>query len=99
VVNFALGQKMKQQIESAKHHPVTIDATGGACTPTPSKIRLNELEDVRREMARVYREARGGIIDSSEAGRFAYILTGIGKLIEATVIEKRLEQLERKLLK
>jgi hypothetical protein len=50
-------------------------------------------------MARVYREARGGKMDASEAGRFAYILTGIGKLIEATDLEKRLEQLERKLLK
>jgi hypothetical protein len=90
---------MKQQIDSAKYQPVTIDGTSGACTPTPSKIKLNELEDVRREMARVYREARGGKIDSSEAGRLAYILTGIGKLIEATVIEKRLEHLERKLVK
>ncbi len=54
---------------------------------------------VRREMARVYREARGGIIDSSEAGRLAYILTGIGKLIEATEIEKRLSQMKRTLLK
>ena len=90
---------MKQQIESAKHQPVTIDATSGARIPAPSKIKLNELEDVRREMARVYREARSGKMDASEAGRFAYILTGIGKLIEATEIEKRLAQMERKLLK
>lgn len=90
---------MKQRLESAKHQPVTIDGTSGTFTPTPSKIKLNTLEDVRREMARVYREARDGIIDSSEAGRFAYILTGIGKLIEATDIEKRLSQMERKLLK
>jgi hypothetical protein len=39
------------------------------------------------------------MIDSSEAGRLAYILAGIGKLIEATEIEKRLSQMERKLLK
>ena len=91
---------MKQQIESAKRQAVTIDATSGSCTSTPSrKTKLNELEDVRREMARVYREARGGMIDSSEAGRLAYILTGIGKLIEATEIEKRLSQMERKFLK
>jgi hypothetical protein len=90
---------MKQLIESAKHQPVTIDATSGTCTPTPAKIKLNELEDVRREMASVYREARAGRMDTSEAGRLAYILTGIGKLIEATEIEKRLVQMERKLLK
>lgn len=90
---------MKQQIESAKHRPVTIDGTSGTCTPALPKIKLSALEDVRREMARVYREARGGQIDSSEAGRLAYILTGIGKLIEVTEIEKRLSQMERKLLK
>lgn len=90
---------MKQQIGSAKHQPVTIDSKSGTCTPTPPKIKLNALEDVRGEMARVYREARGGIIDTSEAGRLAYILTGIGKLIEATDIEKRLQQMERKFLK
>jgi hypothetical protein len=67
--------------------------------PTPPKIKLNALEDVRREMASVYREARGGRMDASEAGRLAYILAGIGKLIEATDIERRLVQMERKLLK
>jgi hypothetical protein len=98
VIKIGLG-KMKRQTESAKHHPVTIDAASGTCTPTPSKIKLNALEDVRREMASVYREARAGKMDTSEAGRLAYILTGIGKLIEATEIEKRLAQMERTLLK
>jgi hypothetical protein len=90
---------MKSQLESAKHQPVTIDGKRGTCTPTPPKIKLNALEDVRREMASVYREARAGRMDASEAGRLAYILTGIGKLIEATEIEKRLSQMERTLLK
>lgn len=90
---------MKQRTESAKHQPVTIDGASGNCAPTPPKIKLNNLEDVRREMARVYREARAGTMDASEAGRLAYILTGIGKLIEVTDLEKRLLQMERRLLK
>jgi hypothetical protein len=32
-------------------------------------------------------------------GRLAYVLTGIGKLIEVELIEQRLAELERKLLK
>ena len=99
VVNFLYGDEMKQRLESAKHQPVTIDDTRVTYTPTPPKIKLNTLEDVRRETTRVYREARGGMIDVSEAARFTYILVGIGKLIEATDIEKRLSQMERKLLK
>jgi hypothetical protein len=90
---------IKQQPESAKFPAVTIDVASGACTPTPPKIKLNSLDDVRREMATVYREARGGRMDASEAGRLAYILSGIGKLIEATDIERRIVQMERKFLK
>lgn len=82
-----------------KHSPATIDATTGAPDPTPPKIKLNSLGDVRREMATIYREARAGKIDISDAGRLAYVLTGIGKLIEVEQIEQRLNQLERKLLK
>lgn len=99
MLQIPIRKKMKQQIESAKLQPVTIDSKSGACTRTPSKIKLNTHEDVRRELARVYREAREGIIDTSDAGRLTYILVGIGKLIEITEIEKRLLHMERKFLK
>ena len=74
--------------------PLTIDNSTGKPDPTPPKIKLSSVEDVRREMATIYREARTGRLDISEAGRLAYILTGIGKLIEVESIEKRLTALE-----
>ena len=86
----------------AKHPPVTIDGTSGKPDPTPPKppkIKLNSIGDVRREMGTIYREARAGKLDISDAGRLAYVLTGIGKLIEVELIEQRLAELERKLLK
>ena len=83
----------------AKHSPLTIDATTGAPDPTPPKIKLNSIGDVRREMATIYREARAGTADISDVGRLAYVLTGIGKLIEVELIEGRLSELERRLLK
>ncbi|MCX7165702.1 MAG: hypothetical protein NTV11_05450 [Rhodocyclales bacterium] len=83
----------------AKHPPLTIEATTGKPDPTPPKIKLNSIGDVRREMATIYRAARTGKVDISDAGRLAYVLTGIGKLIEVELIEQRLAQLERKLLK
>lgn len=82
-----------------KHSPATIDATTGAPDPPPPKIKLNSIGDVRREMATIYREARAGKLDISDAGRLAYVLTGIGKLIEVELIEGRLAELERRLLK
>ncbi|MBK7424251.1 MAG: hypothetical protein IPJ48_14870 [Propionivibrio sp.] len=80
-----------------KHPPVTIDAAAGKPDPTPPKIKLSNIEDVRSKMAKIY-EARSGKLDISDAGRLAYVLTGIGKPIEVEVIEKRLIDLERKML-
>lgn len=77
-----------------KHPPVTIDGATGQPDPTPPKIKLNSIEDVRREMATIYREARAGKLDISDAGKLAYVLTGIGKLIELEVIETRITNLE-----
>jgi hypothetical protein len=82
-----------------KYSSVTIDASTGKLAPTPPKIKLSSLEDVRREMTTIYREARAGKMEISDAGRLAYVLTGIGKLIEIEQIEQRLISLERNLLK
>ena len=90
---------LNELMAQEKQSPVTIDGGTGSPIPTPPKIKLNTIDDVRREMAAVYREARDGTLDISNAGRLAYVLTGIGKLIEIEQVEKRLDDLERKLLK
>lgn len=82
-----------------KHSPVTIEGRTGKPDPTPPKIKLSSIEDVRREMATIYREARAGTMDVTDVGKLAYVLAGIGKLIEVEQIEKRLFDLERKMLK
>jgi len=69
-------------------------STGLVHLPTPPKIPLQSLEDVRREAARVYREARAGRIETAEASRLSYMLQGICKMIEATSIEVRITALE-----
>ena len=61
---------------------------------TPPKIPLQSLEDVRREAARVYREARAGKIETADASRLSFMLQGIAKMIEAGTIERRIEALE-----
>ena len=59
------------------------------------KINLATCEDVRREMAKVYREARTGKLPISDATKFSYILTQILKAHELTVLESRIELLEK----
>jgi hypothetical protein len=62
--------------------------------PTPYRIDLKTLDDVRVEMARVYRDMRSGRIESQDGTRLVYVLAQIGKIIEAVEIEKRVEALE-----
>ena len=82
--------------------PVEIDgATGGVETLPPQKGRryrckLDTLADVKSEMARVYREARSQSIDISDASKLTYMLGQIGKVIEGSDLENRIEQLEAK---
>jgi hypothetical protein len=46
-------------------------------------------------MAKVYRAARQGTIETQDASRFVFMLTAIARLIESSDIEKRLETVEQ----
>jgi hypothetical protein len=71
---------------------------GVAILPTPPRIDLKTIDDVRVEMARVYRDMRAGRIETADGTKLAYVLSQIGKLIEAGDLEKRMEALEGVLL-
>lgn len=60
----------------------------------PPRINLATIDDVRREVARVYREMRGKIIESQDGTRLTYVLAQLGKLHEMADVEKRLNALE-----
>jgi hypothetical protein len=61
--------------------------------PTP-RINLSTADDVRREMSRVYREARNKTLPTTEASKLVYILTQILKATEVYLLEERLTTLE-----
>jgi len=63
-------------------------------TPRRSRATLRTLDDVAVELAKLYRRAESGQIPTADASRLAYILTSLGKVIEASVIEARLTALE-----
>jgi hypothetical protein len=65
--------------------------------PTP-RLNLSTSEDVRREMAKVYREARSRQIEPSEATKLVFILTQILRAHEQVVLEGRVTELERRQL-
>jgi hypothetical protein len=64
-------------------------------TRQPSKrLKLETAAHVRRELARIYREARCDEISTQTATRLAYLLEVLSRQIERTDLEKRIEALE-----
>ena len=60
------------------------------------RLNLSTSEDVRREMAKVYREARSRQIEPSEATKLVFILTQILRAHEQVVLEGRIAELEQR---
>lgn len=65
-------------------------------TPPPSerRIRLETVDQVRVEMARVYREVRAGKLAPDVASKLFYMLGVLAKTTEAAVAVRRLIEIE-----
>lgn len=74
-------------------------ATGLPVPPTPTKrekfIPLSTLNDVKVELARLYRQAKAGKVETSDASRLAFILNSLGRVIVDAELEARIQQLEQ----
>src|SRR5262245_29689355 len=59
--------------------PLVIDGDTGVAVPTPRrmKINLHSIIACRREMAKLYRDARNGNLPSNEASKLIYCLSVI----------------------
>jgi len=86
----------------SNQYPVEIDgATGKVETLPPQKgqryrCKLDTMQDVKREMAKVYRESRSELLDPAAATKLVWMLQAVGKVIEGSDLEKRIEILEQK---
>jgi hypothetical protein len=82
--------------------PVEIDGvTGEVETLPPQKgkryrCQLDTMNDVKREMAKVYRECRSEVIDAQTGTKLTWMLQAVAKVIEGSDLEKRIEALEGK---
>jgi len=68
-----------------------------AATPRPRRPSLQTLPEVRREMARVYRDMRHGRIEMQDGTRLTYVLTQVAKVIQVAELDARVEAVERAL--
>lgn len=63
--------------------------------PTPRlRLPLATANDVRRELARLYREGKAGQREVQDVSRLANVLQILGRMIETGDLETRIEALE-----
>jgi hypothetical protein len=75
--------------------PKIIELPTKRATPLPrNRCNIKTIEDVRRELSKVYREARANLLDISDASKLANILSLAGRVIEGSNIEARIKALE-----
>jgi hypothetical protein len=74
-------------------------ATGMPLPPTPRKrrhhVRLASIQDVQDELARLYRAARAGELDTADASRLGFLLVSLGKIMKDSDLEARITELEQ----
>lgn len=81
---------MKGNMKSSKPLAPACDA------PVPPRLRLKltTAEEVRRELARIYREGKSGRRDVADVSRLANVLSLLSRAIEVEELERRVGQLE-----
>ena len=81
---------------SVKNITQALATQGGELAPIPPpKIDLRDAHAIRRELASVYRDMRNGTIETQDGTRLAYVLDMIRKAYETSVMQERLELMER----
>lgn len=84
----------------SNRNPVEIDGVTGEVETLPPqngkryRCQLDTMTDVKREMAKVYRECRSEIIDPQTGTKLTWMLQAVAKVIEGSDLEKRIEVLE-----
>ena len=69
-------------------------AASESAAPPRMRLKLKTIDDVRAEMARLYREGKAGLRDVADVSRLANVLSLLGRLIEGSDLEKRLTAIE-----
>ena len=73
----------------------TARTIAGKCaTPPRLRLKLNSIDDVKAEMARLYREGKAGQRDVQDVSRLANVLALLARMIEGSDLEKRIAALE-----
>ena len=75
--------------------PDDIDEFGDTPRPLVVRVKLTSVQDVQKELSKLYRLARAKKLDTSEASKMANILMLIARIMETSDLEERIARLER----
>lgn len=81
---------MKGNMKSSKPLAPAVDSSA----PPRLRLKLTTAEEVRRELARIYREGRSGQRDVADVSRLANVLSLLSRAIEVEELERRIGDLE-----
>lgn len=72
------------------------DSSEGTQPGPRLRLPLKTMDDVKAELARLYREGKAGRRDVAEVSKLANVLSILGRLIEGVELAARIEKLEGK---
>jgi len=75
-------------------NPDDIDELQEAPRPLVVRVKLTSVQDVQKELSKLYRLARAKKLDTSEASKLANILMLIARIMETSDLEERIARLE-----
>ena len=82
-------------------NPLEIDnSTGEALPISPNgqasryRADLSTSQQIRKEMSKIYRESRSGLLPTNDLTKLIYSLNLINRVLETGDLEQRLEKLE-----
>lgn len=76
-------------------HSEVIEGELLLAAPPPVRLRLATVRDCRRELAKVYIEARRGQLPATEAARLGWLLQTLVGVIRDSELEERISKLEQ----
>ena len=76
--------------------PIDGELIPATSTPRHARIDLHDLAAIRWELASVYRDMRGGKIETGDGTKLAYVLNLLGQAHEREDLEARVTALESK---
>jgi hypothetical protein len=83
--------------ERTQSHVDAEEVDGNTPLPSERRIRLETVDHVRVEMARVYREVRNGKLAPELGGKLTWMLVQLARVNEVVTVERRLREIEDRL--